>query len=489
MAHIFKLIISQFLLAFNAFAFPVPTVTEYTVQGPVWSDTIAGACAQYVSDFNDIFGAGSMVLTGIDQPNFKCFVDDKRFNNSLRVNVEARQVAKCPAGSTQVGSGCSCSAGFAELNNRCVATCPDGYMMLNGVCVNPPCAEGQERISGQCLPKCKPTETRINGVCVPNGCPVAGTPAGDYGSPDDSTKMLCDNFGGQYCAIRHQPNICITYATTEGGPLTKSCSGPATYTGNSCTPGTVPSGPGTGTGDGGGTGGGDGGTGGGSGGGSGGGTGGGTGGADSGTGSGPAPYPNLPPPQPVPPQPDGVCPTGTTSINGACIRNPQPPSEGGTCPSGSVSVGSQCVWPAPGGGGGGGGGGEGEGEGSAFGGACEAGFTCQGDAVQCAIAREIHMNNCKLNKVTEESLLYQNAKFKNGAITGELPGNQTFNFSGAINTTNLLGGQSCISDINIDVAGQSITVPLSRVCPYLEILGSILLAVSFLLAARIISRG
>lgn len=124
-----------------------------------------------------------------------------------------------------------------------------------------------------------------------------------------------------------------------------------------------------------------------------------------------------------------------------------------------------------------------------FGGDCMAGFACSGDAIQCAIAREVHRRNCKLfDDKSPESELYNQNKGKNGDQTGDLPGNQTFNFMGYIKQINLLGGGAGFNDLTVDVYGKSITIPFTRINPFLVIFGNILVAVSLLAAVRIVGR-
>ncbi|CAN7485589.1 hypothetical protein LJR074_003795 [Acidovorax sp. LjRoot74] len=181
------------------------------------------------------------------------------------------------------------------------------------------------------------------------------------------------------------------------------------------------------------------------------------------------------------------------------MKNPTPPDGDGTCPAGSVKIGDTCVYTQPGGGGsgggsGGGGGGNGDGEGeeeqSGFGGACMSGFSCEGDAIQCAIAQEQHRRACKLfDDESPESKLYQDNKGKEGNQTGNLPGNETISIAGRINTSDAIGGGGCFGDLNLTVWHTSVTLPLSNLCQYLAMLGNILVAVSMLMAARIITRG
>lgn len=129
----------------------------------------------------------------------------------------------------------------------------------------------------------------------------------------------------------------------------------------------------------------------------------------------------------------------------------------------------------------------------AFGGACAGGFVCEGDAVQCAMAKEQHSRNCKLFEDFdgEEAQLYQNEKGKEGSVLGSLEGNITKTIGASdFDTSDALGaGATCIANKSITVMGTSILIPFSDICPYLAILGNILMSVSFLLAGRIVMRG
>lgn len=143
------------------------------------------------------------------------------------------------------------------------------------------------------------------------------------------------------------------------------------------------------------------------------------------------------------------------------------------------------------GGGSGGGGGNGDEEPSSFTGACAGGFQCKGDAIQCAIAREQHIRACRLfDKESPESKLYEEFKGKEGDQTKDLPGNETFSINDKINTSDALGaGGAGLSDLSLTVWNQQVTLPLSMLNQYLAALGNVLLAVSFLLAFRIVARG
>lgn len=134
--------------------------------------------------------------------------------------------------------------------------------------------------------------------------------------------------------------------------------------------------------------------------------------------------------------------------------------------------------------------GGGEGEKSAFGGNCAGGFTCTGDAIQCAIGREQHKRACKLfDDKSPESLLYEANKEKQGNQAKDLEANETIDIAGRIEQTDLIGGGSGVSDLSITVASTSVTLPFSNLNPYLAALGNLLVAVSMLMAFRIIGRG
>jgi len=128
----------------------------------------------------------------------------------------------------------------------------------------------------------------------------------------------------------------------------------------------------------------------------------------------------------------------------------------------------------------------GDGEGSSFGGSCDAGFQCEGDAVQCAHAKETHLQNCKLNKDTPERQLYESSKGDEAEFDNE----EVVNVGPAsFSQAPILGAASCISDKSISVMGSTVSLPFSRVCQYLAMLGNVLMAVGFLLSGRIIMRG
>lgn len=128
--------------------------------------------------------------------------------------------------------------------------------------------------------------------------------------------------------------------------------------------------------------------------------------------------------------------------------------------------------------------GEEEGNGK-FGGSCDAGFTCEGDAVQCAIAKEQHRRMCQLfDDKAPQLQLYDREKGKEGVQRGEE--GEVIDLPGRISTDSLIGAGSCMADIQVQFMDRPLTVKLSSLCPYLEMLGNILVAVGMVMAIRIV---
>lgn len=131
--------------------------------------------------------------------------------------------------------------------------------------------------------------------------------------------------------------------------------------------------------------------------------------------------------------------------------------------------------------------GDSEGNGK-FGGSCGAGFTCEGDAVQCAIAKEQHKRMCEIfdDKAPEKGI-YDAEKGKEGIQRGEgEQGSGVFDLAGRISTDTLIGSGSCLSDITFQFMGKPVTLGISELCPFFEMLGYILVAVGMIMAVRIV---
>lgn len=489
MVHLLRLALFAVfsLLATSAIALlnPVP-VYEWSIADTTGHPSAAAACASQ----------GLTVSNFVSEVMGYCKNSD---GANVAVIVRNTLPSACPSNSTAVTGGCQCSAGYEEKDGQCrpVNPCPEGQVEQGGACVPENCKPNEIRVAGVCVPEppCPPGETRVNGVCKKNGC-EAGKTIDEYETNGDATTFYCEPYGGKNCMVRVNPSVCIS---ADGQT---SCWGAGRMTGATCTPGsTSPGGDGPGNGPGDGPGDGP----------------GGNGpkpgdGDNDGPGTGPTTPPVNPPP-PVPPDPNtGKCPTGTSRYpDGNCYAPTPPPTDpdgDGKCPAGTVKVGTSCVSPSPPGkpvpdtgtpsnpnpGGGGDGDGDGDGD-SVFSGSCMGGFVCEGDAIQCAIAREQHRRMCQImdDKTTPEYLLYESEKLKDGKgkVTGELEGNREVDVSTIINSTDVFlgGGASCPSDPTITLHnGATFVIPYSSLCPYFVILGNILVIISSMSAVLILIR-
>jgi len=129
-----------------------------------------------------------------------------------------------------------------------------------------------------------------------------------------------------------------------------------------------------------------------------------------------------------------------------------------------------------------------------FGGSCGT-YSCSGDAIQCAIAIKQHQDRCDdiagLNGYAEAKALGD--KILNGQNDDDVAGFLDPENATVINVGEMLtesGDYSFSSagfeDVTFSILGQTVVVPFSRANTYLEILGYILLACSYLYALRIV---
>lgn len=122
---------------------------------------------------------------------------------------------------------------------------------------------------------------------------------------------------------------------------------------------------------------------------------------------------------------------------------------------------------------------------SSFGGAC-GGFTCDGDAVQCAIVQEQHKRNCEL--LTDSGDLS-----RVGAVAAFNSHAAEFDKSTLTTTTPLdsISGQtlyaSALADQSYTVRGQVITIPFSSLVDYLSYAGIAFMIVCGMVSVRIFS--
>jgi len=125
----------------------------------------------------------------------------------------------------------------------------------------------------------------------------------------------------------------------------------------------------------------------------------------------------------------------------------------------------------------------------AWSGSCSS-FTCSGDAVECAIAKEIHTRNCTLfNTVTASSDLgYAAAAGTDSGTTGNpalLANRESIAMGSMISQTTFLAASS-LADVQFDVFDQQITVKLSTFNTLLTYMGYVVLTFSLLGAIRFV---
>ncbi|WP_162989622.1 virulence factor TspB C-terminal domain-related protein [Comamonas sp. lk] len=126
-----------------------------------------------------------------------------------------------------------------------------------------------------------------------------------------------------------------------------------------------------------------------------------------------------------------------------------------------------------------------------FEGSCAGGFTCEGDAISCSISKEIHTRNCQMDALKDGDLYkaWEAVKdFGTKNVTTDLPGNKRIDIS-ILDRDDFLNAGSCPADRVIDIGRfGSISLPFSRLCPWLEILGYINVVVTSIVGASIVIR-
>lgn len=123
---------------------------------------------------------------------------------------------------------------------------------------------------------------------------------------------------------------------------------------------------------------------------------------------------------------------------------------------------------------------------SSWAGSCPTTFTCDGDAVQCAQAQAAYLMACDFTKDSPQKTLGVQIASGSDPLADTLPRpDKAETKSISIDSTGFLGG-SCLQDVTVSVMGESITLPFSDLCLFLDAIGLIMLACAGLLCARII---
>lgn len=129
---------------------------------------------------------------------------------------------------------------------------------------------------------------------------------------------------------------------------------------------------------------------------------------------------------------------------------------------------------------------------SSFGGTCSA-VTCDGDAIQCAIAQDQYRRNCQWFDDPKSAQLAQTGE---GYMNGELQptghpakdaSSQSVNFASVIDTTDRLGG-ACPVDVAVSVSGKELVLPFSSMCSKLQLVGGLMVGFCMFVASLIVFR-
>lgn len=124
--------------------------------------------------------------------------------------------------------------------------------------------------------------------------------------------------------------------------------------------------------------------------------------------------------------------------------------------------------------------GEGEGEGSEFGGSCDSGFTCTGDAIQCSIAKSQHQDSCKLFAPAPAGSVPDGTE--EGSAQDLQNNAHVINVQTDLDYSGLGWNRSCPADEDFDIgiAGAKMTIPYSKLCVVLSPMSDITLAITAL---------
>jgi len=460
-AYFYRVVLLALFCVAPAFALvPVQTTTSWSFGSHSGSaESAVAACAAGVAHVKSLQPSctyyGSPCTFEMSFEGGVC--NAIRNSNTAYLISLSTGAASCPPNSTPSGSECKCASGFIEKDGLCAPSKSPKCGELEGKGLG--ISEMMINVGTQSVAWMRNAVGRTMTSCFPGGCQVSGTSGSCMGGGSGSTLCLIGSpsFTGLECDDQAPPGQCPP-GTTASAYVPGVCIPDA----NDCPTGYVKS-----------------------------------------------KYADvcIPADNPDDPNkpPDGndgkpsSCPTGrcpSKYVKDLCI-----PCESSTGKDGSTTtcVGNICTTTSPAGQ-------QTEKDKSTFcsenpdsplcvkgefGGTCRSGFSCKGDAIQCAIAQEQHRRSCKLlDDQSAESNLYELHKGKSGNQTGDLPGNETINMAGRIDTSDALGaGSAGVSDLSVTVWGRSLTLPFSMLNPYLDALGKILLAVSFLIALRIVARG
>ncbi len=128
---------------------------------------------------------------------------------------------------------------------------------------------------------------------------------------------------------------------------------------------------------------------------------------------------------------------------------------------------------------------------SLWGGSCAGGFTCDGDAVQCALAQRVHKSACQTDVTDTHWSDVGNTAINAGVHPPDHPystaDTASLDFASGLNQTEYFGG-GCVADMTVPLGMSSVTIPFSRICSSLAMLGNVMVGLCALAACFIVFR-
>lgn len=485
MAHLLRLIALAFLLVSggaHAVITPVPTYTTSTIS-PETYGTRAAACSASAAKLSgqggDFMYSNGTANVRSSQPGYWCFADITRKSNGESLGNSWYEgvslgASSCPANSVPSGENCTCGTGYEESANSCIAKveksqAADFCKNMSQVATHTWKMVGTSASSTPST-SCYMPYPPFDGADAAKGCVTTLGDSVAIPNADGTRSWSAQGKPtGEVCA--DPPKVSDSTNNTPGKSVENPCPKgyPGTVNGASvCVPVTSNNG------------------------------------VDSTVKS-------------TETKSDGTkteviedtkctagnCTTTTTTNNyssggslistSSAVKNETIGTKCNTAPSSKLCS-EVGLGAGNGTGSGSGSGGTGDKGESSFGGTCAQGFKAvSDDAVINAMAEETFRQNCKVNPDADSQKEGKEAYDKNEKaenMTKDNPNNSELSVGPErFDVTNAIGGGGCITDKTVTVAGKAITLPLSNVCQYLSVLGSVLMACSFLLAARIVTRG
>lgn len=129
-------------------------------------------------------------------------------------------------------------------------------------------------------------------------------------------------------------------------------------------------------------------------------------------------------------------------------------------------------------------------KGSGFGGTCQQGFTCDGDAISCATAKAVNDQYCSFKEafdVGDDAKSLAN-RVMGGTEVADPKANATVIDVGVFDQSNPLSS-TCPGDVPIQLSGFTMVLPLASGCSWFQMIGNMMVLVSLFGATVFVLRG